>query len=161
MDDANVKRMRIEHRYSKPRLPMPTDDDRITMLAEQIAVCRKELADLIASREVPYSQNDLLCLFLFLEGETWVARHTRYIRVPVSLDPFCRILPYHTISSLCAYACCPFVPLISSFFTFRTSRTNPPRSSRPLRTTSTSTSRLRSVPERTSKPRCSSMLRTL
>merc|ERR1711943_108829 len=35
----------------KPRLPMPTDDDRITMLAEQVAVCRKELADLIASRE--------------------------------------------------------------------------------------------------------------
>ena len=85
--------MRIEHRYSKPRLPMPTDDDRITMLAEQIAVCRKELADLIASREVPYSQNDLLCLFLFLEGETWVARHTRYIRVPVSLDPFVEFYP--------------------------------------------------------------------
>lgn len=52
VDDKNIKRMRIEHRYTKPRLPMPTDDDRITMLAEQIAVCRKELADLIASREV-------------------------------------------------------------------------------------------------------------
>merc|ERR1711998_534491 len=51
VDDKNIKRMRIEHRYTKPRLPMPTDDDRITMLAEQIAVCRKELADLIASRE--------------------------------------------------------------------------------------------------------------
>merc|ERR1719506_1963005 len=51
VDDANVKRMRIEHRYNKPRLPMPTDDDRITMLAEQVAVTRKELADLIASRE--------------------------------------------------------------------------------------------------------------
>merc|ERR1719486_1429532 len=50
VDDKNIKRMRIEHRYTKPRLPMPTDDDRITMLAEQIAVCRKELADLIASR---------------------------------------------------------------------------------------------------------------
>jgi hypothetical protein len=48
--------MRIEHRYTKPRLPMPTDDDRITMLAEQIAVCRKELADLIASREVRVPQ---------------------------------------------------------------------------------------------------------
>ena len=35
VDDGNIKRMRIEHRYSKPRLPMPTDDDRITMLAEQ------------------------------------------------------------------------------------------------------------------------------
>ena len=35
VDDANIKRMRIEHRYTKPRLPMPTDDDRITMLAEQ------------------------------------------------------------------------------------------------------------------------------
>merc|ERR1719506_2876472 len=51
VDDKNIKRMRIEHRYTKPRLPMPTDDDRITMLAEQVAVCRKELADLIASRE--------------------------------------------------------------------------------------------------------------
>merc|ERR1719460_3385533 len=51
IDDKNIKRMRIEHRYTKPRLPMPTDDDRITMLAEQVAVCRKELADLIASRE--------------------------------------------------------------------------------------------------------------
>lgn len=36
VDDANIKRMRIEHRYTKPRLPMPTDDDRITMLAEQV-----------------------------------------------------------------------------------------------------------------------------
>merc|ERR1712167_509428 len=51
VDDKNIKRMRIEHRYTKPRLPMPTDDDRITMLAEQVAVCRKELSDLIASRE--------------------------------------------------------------------------------------------------------------
>merc|ERR1712195_164678 len=51
IDDKNIKRMRIEHRYTKPRLPMPTDDDRISMLAEQVAVCRKELADLIASRE--------------------------------------------------------------------------------------------------------------
>merc|ERR1712072_1438036 len=51
IDDKNIKRMRIEHRYTKPRLPMPTDDDRITMLAEQVAVCRKELSDLIASRE--------------------------------------------------------------------------------------------------------------
>merc|ERR1719238_927449 len=51
VDDANVKRMRIEHRYNKPRLPMPTDDDRITMLAEQVAVTRKELAELIAARE--------------------------------------------------------------------------------------------------------------
>merc|ERR1712216_348572 len=51
VDDKNIKRMRIEHRYTKPRLPMPTDDDRITMLAEQVSVCRKELADLIASRE--------------------------------------------------------------------------------------------------------------
>merc|ERR1712216_891645 len=51
VDDKNIKRMRIEHRYTKPRLPMPTDDDRITMMGEQIAVCRKELADLIASRE--------------------------------------------------------------------------------------------------------------
>ncbi len=56
VDDKNIKRMRIEHRYTKPRLPMPTDDDRITMLAEQIAVCRKELADLIASREVSRQQ---------------------------------------------------------------------------------------------------------
>merc|ERR1712072_462084 len=51
IDDKNIKRMRIEHRYTKPRLPMPTDDDRITMLAEQVAVTRKELAELIASRE--------------------------------------------------------------------------------------------------------------
>merc|ERR1712195_406355 len=51
IDDKNNKRMRIEHRYTKPRLPMPTDDDRISMLTEQVAVCRKELADLIASRE--------------------------------------------------------------------------------------------------------------
>merc|ERR1711898_78324 len=51
VDDKNIKRMRIEHRYTKPRLPMPTGDDRITMLADQVAVCRKELADLIASRE--------------------------------------------------------------------------------------------------------------
>jgi hypothetical protein len=51
VDDANIKRMRIEHRYTKPRLPMPTDDDRITMLAEQVAVTRKELAELIAARE--------------------------------------------------------------------------------------------------------------
>merc|ERR1711865_1340307 len=51
IDNKNIKRMRIEHRYTKPRLPMPTDDDRITMLAEQVAVCRKELADLISSRE--------------------------------------------------------------------------------------------------------------
>merc|ERR1712195_323795 len=51
IDDKNIKRMRIEHRYTKPRLPMPTDDDRISMLAEQVAVCRKELADLIASRK--------------------------------------------------------------------------------------------------------------
>merc|ERR1711898_80040 len=51
VDDKNIKRMRIEHRYTKPRLPMPTDVDRITMLAEQVAVCRKELSDLIASRE--------------------------------------------------------------------------------------------------------------
>jgi hypothetical protein len=36
IDDKNIKRMRIEHRYTKPRLPMPTDDDRITMLAEQV-----------------------------------------------------------------------------------------------------------------------------
>ena len=36
VDDKNIKRMRIEHRYTKPRLPMPTDDDRITMLAEQV-----------------------------------------------------------------------------------------------------------------------------
>ena len=36
VDDVNIKRMRIESRYTKPRLPMPTDDDRITMLAEQV-----------------------------------------------------------------------------------------------------------------------------
>merc|ERR1711934_586080 len=51
VDDKNIKRMRIEHRYTKPRLPMPTDDDRITMLAEQVAVTRKEFAELIAARE--------------------------------------------------------------------------------------------------------------
>merc|ERR1711934_1130914 len=51
VDDANVKRMRIEGRYNKPRLPMPTDDDRITMLAEQVAVTRKELSELIGARE--------------------------------------------------------------------------------------------------------------
>lgn len=79
VDDANVKRMRIEHRYNKPRLPMPTDDDRVTMLAEQVplgvfllsrpspwgllgahsryafplqvAVTRKELSELIGARE--------------------------------------------------------------------------------------------------------------
>ena len=36
VDDKNIKRMRIESRYAKPRLPMPTDDDRVTMLAEQV-----------------------------------------------------------------------------------------------------------------------------
>lgn len=51
VDDKNIKRMRIEHRYTKPRLPMPTDDDRITMLAEQVAITRKELSELMASRE--------------------------------------------------------------------------------------------------------------
>merc|ERR1712072_1200346 len=51
VDGANIKRMRIESRYTKPRLPMATDDDRITMLAEQVAVTRKELAELIAARE--------------------------------------------------------------------------------------------------------------
>jgi len=51
VDDVNIKRMRIESRYTKPRLPMPTDDDRITMLAEQVAVTRKELAELIGARE--------------------------------------------------------------------------------------------------------------
>jgi len=51
VDDKNIKRMRIEHRYAKPRIPMPTDDDRITMLAEQVAVTRKEFAELIAARE--------------------------------------------------------------------------------------------------------------
>merc|ERR1711934_949844 len=51
VDDKNIKRMRIEHRYTKPRLPMPTDDDRITMLAEQVAVTRKELSELIGARE--------------------------------------------------------------------------------------------------------------
>merc|ERR1711865_922459 len=51
VDDKNIKRMRIESRYTKPRLPMPTDDDCVTMLAEQVAVTRKELSELMASRE--------------------------------------------------------------------------------------------------------------
>merc|ERR1711865_140487 len=51
VDDKNIKRMRIESRYTKPRLPMPTDDDRVTMLAEQMAVTRKELSELMSSRE--------------------------------------------------------------------------------------------------------------
>ena len=62
MDDANVKRMRIEHRYNKPRLPMPTDDDRITMLAEQVAVTRKELSELIGAREDFEEQSTKVCV---------------------------------------------------------------------------------------------------